>query len=352
MKVRLLPLAIAAAIAAPGVALADGPTVYGKLNVTVDMVDVDAAGDADDYDQWEVNSWDSRLGFKGEEKISDSLTGFYTAEFGINVDDGGDSSDAFSQRNIFVGLKGGWGALQVGKFDTPLKVAQGKIDQFGDTPGDIKYVVIGENRSSDLIQYTTPKFADAIVATLAIQPGEDECDEDATAGGAPCDDGLADGFSAAVAYDQGGIYLALAHDSAMASSNPVAASLSHWDSTRVVGTVSIDMFEVGALYQMSEVSEDDAQGDADERDAFVVSGAVKLDGANKIKLQYGAGEEEDKDSVAGDSTTDYTLTAIGFDHSLSKQTRLYTQYVMLEEEPEEGESEEVTYLQFGVDHKF
>lgn len=350
MKMKLLPLAIAAAVAAPGVALAEA-TVYGKMNVSLDMVDIDPAGDADDYDQWELNSYDSRLGVKGEEKISDSLTAFYTAEYGINVDDGGNSSSSntttFSQRNIFVGMKGGWGAVQLGKFDTPLKVAQGKIDQFGDTPGDIKNAVNGENRSSDLIQYTSPKFADAIVATIAVQPGEDVCDEDTEATTESCNDGLADGMSASVAYDANGIYVAVAHDSAMASNNPGPDSTSMWDTTRLVGAVNIDQFEIGALYQTGEQSEPDQP---DELDGFVLSAGFKLGGPHKLKAQYGASELTDG---ATDETTDITLAAFGYENALSKQTKLYVHYVMLESEEENAdESDEATYFQLGVDHKF
>lgn len=348
MKMKLLPLAIAAAVAAPGVALAEA-TVYGKMNVSVDMHDVDPAGDAGDYDRWELNSWDSRLGVKGEEKISDALTGFYQAEFGINVDaGGGNDEDVFTQRNIFVGLKGNWGAVQLGKFDTPLKVAQGKIDQFGDTPGDIKNVIRnGENRSSDLIQYTSPKFADAIVARIALQPGEDACTDTVEATTESCNDGLADGMSASVAYDANGIYVAVAHDSAMASNNQGPDSTSLWDTTRLVAAVSIDQFEIGALYQTGEQSEPDQP---DELDGYVLSVGFRLGGPHKLKAQYGASELTDG---ATDETTDITLAAFGYENALSKQTKLYVHYVMLESEEENAdESDEATYFQLGVDHKF
>lgn len=348
MKMKLLPLAIAAAVAAPGVALAEA-TVYGKMNVSVDMHDVDPAGDAGDYDRWELNSWDSRLGVKGEEKISDALTGFYQAEFGINVDaGGGNNEDVFTQRNIFVGLKGNWGAVQLGKFDTPLKVAQGKIDQFGDTPGDIKNVITkGENRSSDLIQYTSPKFADAIVASIALQPGEDACTDTVEATTESCNDGPADGMSASVAYDANGVYVALAQDSAMASNNPDVDSTSTWDATRLVAAVSIDQFEIGALYQTGEQSEPDQPN---ELDGYVLSAGFKLDSVNKLKFQYGASELTDG---ATDETTDITLAAFGYENALSKQTKLYVHYVMLESEEENAdESDEATYFQLGVDHKF
>ena len=167
MKRKLLPLAIGAAVAMPGLAFAE-PTVYGKVNVSFENHDLDNGDDS--ADQWELNSNASRLGVKGSEKISDNLSAVYKLEYEVAVDDG---SDVFKQRNIYGGFKGGFGQIIVGKFDSPLKVAQGKVDQFNDmSDGDLKNVVTGENRESNLIQYSTPNLG-PVVATLAIQPGED-----------------------------------------------------------------------------------------------------------------------------------------------------------------------------------
>jgi len=50
MKVKLLPLAIGAAIAMPGVAMAD-VTVYGKMNLTLEMADYEFEDSSSDYDR-------------------------------------------------------------------------------------------------------------------------------------------------------------------------------------------------------------------------------------------------------------------------------------------------------------
>ena len=89
MKVKLLPLAIGAAIAMPGVAMAD-VTVYGKMNLTLEMADYEFEDSSSDYDRWELNSNASRLGVKGSEDINDNLSAFYKAEYEIFPDDGSD----------------------------------------------------------------------------------------------------------------------------------------------------------------------------------------------------------------------------------------------------------------------
>ena len=362
MKRKLLPLAIGAAIAMPGVAMAE-PVVYGKVNVSFENADVDNGDDS--ADQWEVNSNASRLGVKGSEKISDSLSAVYKAEFEISVDDGDKSGETFGQRNIYGGLKGGFGEVIVGKFDTPLKTAQNKIDQFNDmSNGDIKNVITGENRASNLIQYSTPDMG-GITAKLAIQPGEDRDDGDPDTDDK---DGIADGFSLSVAFEQDNLYLALAHDSEIESgvtavdfatdllsdddiddiSDAIGVDISdgldvRMDVTRLVGQFNMDAFEFGALYQMAEDSE---EGDAEET-GYILSGAFKV-GANKFKAQYGASEFE-LDGVS--ETLDITQLALGMEHKLSKQTKLFTHYIMKELEVGDGDAE-TTNIAFGMEHKF
>src|SRR3546814_4286727 len=73
----------------------------------------------------------SRLGFKGDQDVGVAdLKVIYQLEYGIDPD--GSEGAPFSERNIFVGLKGGFGAVQFGKYDTPVKNAGAKTDLFND----------------------------------------------------------------------------------------------------------------------------------------------------------------------------------------------------------------------------
>lgn len=346
MKVKLLPLAIGAAIAMPGVALAEGPTVYGKMNVTYEYSDAEEsdATTSDSADTWELNSNASRLGVKGSEDVSDNLSVIYQAEYGINVDDGGNGgANPLSQRDIFVGLKGGWGSVKLGKFDSPLKKSQGKIDQFNDmTIGDISNVVAGEYRVSDLIQYSSPKIADAITLNLAVQPGEEYCGDGAAS---TCQDGAAENFSASAVFSNDMIYAAVALDDGIAG----------LDTTRLTGMLTLDVFEVGLLFSMAEESEG---ANPDEQDGYILSAGMKLGESNKLRAQYGFSELDEYVAASVTGTTEITQFGIGFDHKLSKQTKLFVNYLMLEGEYTETDNaaakEEVdnSRLQFGIDHKF
>ena len=81
MNRKLLALAVTAALAAPMAAQA-APTVYGQLNLSIDMVDAESLG----VDAWEVNSNSSRLGVKGEEALGNGYSAVYKAEWGVSGD--------------------------------------------------------------------------------------------------------------------------------------------------------------------------------------------------------------------------------------------------------------------------
>ena len=95
-------LLLATAGAALGMSAAQAaPTLYGKLNVSIDQVDnYDFKGN----DVSEVSSHASRIGVKGEEKLTDKLSAVYQAEWAVSTDGSGSDTD-WSARNRFIGLK-------------------------------------------------------------------------------------------------------------------------------------------------------------------------------------------------------------------------------------------------------
>ena len=178
MKKTALSLAIAAVL--PTFAHAEKvevemPEFYGKVNVSVQNTQEEGKGSIS-----ELVSNASRLGVKGKIELKHGLEGIYKLEYETQVDDGDKSGQTFAQRNIFAGIKGGFGQVIVGKFDTPFKKAQSKIDLFNDLEGDIKSVISShDNRKSNTIQYSTPKMS-GLVATVAHIASEVETVNDGT----------------------------------------------------------------------------------------------------------------------------------------------------------------------------
>ena len=71
----------------------------------------------------EVQASNSRLGFRGSEKLGGGLEAFFQIESTIPVDAGGGT---FGTRDSFVGLRGGFGSVKLGNMDTVYK-------NYGDT---------------------------------------------------------------------------------------------------------------------------------------------------------------------------------------------------------------------------
>jgi len=318
MRKLLLTLAI---LVTP-YSLASGPIdgkVYGKANLSVVNQDFGS------YDEWTLNSNASRLGLKGKTEISDGLEIVYQAEYEICIDSGDCKGQTFKQRNTFVGIKGGFGMVLVGKHDSPTKLAAGKVDLFNDLEGDIKNAFEGENRLSNIIAYTSPTM-NGFTTTLAMIPGEGaDVDQDGQD-----DTGLSDGLSYSVNYTKDSIYLAIAGDQ----------DVDKQDLLRFVAQYQIDALKLGVMYQQNE----DNLGTKDESGYFV-SAAYKLDNNITLKAQYGAIE----DDVDGDE--EQTLS-LGADYKLAKNTKVFAFYTNNTDSAIDSNDDEFSALGIGMEHKF
>lgn len=337
--ISAITAALAVAAVQPAVAATvNGPNLYGRINVTVDKFDHEGAArtiagsSATVVDQWELNSNASRLGVKGDIALEGTgLTVVYQAEYGIDVDDG---NTTFTQRNIFIGLQGDFGRLIAGKHDTPLKLIEGKFDQFNDLRADIDSLVGGHNRASNIVQYFSPKFANGLLSANIgfILPEGADVDLD----GEP-DDGLADNISASLVADNGTFYGALAYSGNEAASRSVDGIV-RADIVRAVGTAKLGQFEVGALLQQAK---DVAPGSELQDDTVLLSAGWTID-KYKVKAQYGlsSGKVTDEEGI---------LAALGLDYALGGKTRVYTYVSSLD--LDKADRRDNTFA-VGFDHTF
>jgi predicted porin len=301
-KVILLGTATALLATAP-FAAANGPIdgkLYGKINVSV------VNSDSGSEDTWKLNSNASRIGLKGSTQVSEGLTVFYKTEFEVCVDDGDCKGNTIGQRNIFAGVKGSFGSVLAGKNDTPTKLAQKKIDLFNDSVGDIKKTFAGENRMSNIVAYTTPKYGN-FSATYAVMPGEED-------GGS-----LSDATSYSVNYSKGDLYVAVAGDS----------NVKDADLLRVVSQYKVDAWQLGLMYQ---------ENDTTNESGYFASAAYKIDNIT-YKAQYGSNENDTDGS-------DKTTLSLGADFKLAKNTKSFVFFT-----DNESSSSTKTFG-LGLEHKF
>ncbi|MCR8924239.1 porin [Dasania sp. GY-MA-18] len=327
MKPSNLALAIAAlsgaVLATPALAEND-ITIYGKANLSLNQVDYET----DPEDQWNLTSNASRIGVKGSVAINDELKAIYKMEYEVAIDDGDSDGDEFKQRNIYVGLQGTWGTVIGGKHDTPTKLIGKPVDRFNDLElGDIKNLLEGENRESNIVIYSSPKFAENFSASVAFIPGEDSDDSDGET-----NDGLADATSIALSFKNEQVYAAIANDS----------EVDGWDLTRLAADFTLsDKAKAGFIFQDGELSDGDV-----EQTGYIFSGQYTIDKI-VLKAQYGMSTYD-----FGAIETDLTQITIGADYKINKAVKAYTYYSNIETDIETDTTYDDSVFSVGLEVKF
>ncbi|TCB79461.1 porin [Acinetobacter sp. ANC 4173] len=315
------------------------PTLYGKLNVSIDNVDNKNFDGKSDVS--EVNSNASRFGIKGEEKLTEKLSAIYLAEWAIATDGSGSDTD-LSARNRFIGLKSdGIGALKVGKFDSYFKTAAGNNqDIFNDhTILDITNTMYGEERSNNVIGFESdPKLLAGLSFNVMFQQGESSSSVTAgTTGNDDKRDGFGDAVSASVNYENKDLGLALAvagNSGIQGKYNAYSLKDIYSDAYRVTGsydfsTIGLKGLVLGGLWQHAEPKDDLTAYTANavttnyqglEEDSWITAVTYKIGNTPfAVKGQYQSAK------TARDGHDDRTIDqyGIGLDYKINKQARFY-----------------------------
>ena len=328
------------------------PTLYGKLNVTLDNIDNNGFKDES---VTKVNSNASRIGVKGEEKLTDNLSAVYLAEWEISADGDG---DVFKNRNRFVGIKSnGVATLKVGQHDSYFKTAAGNNqDIFNDhNELDMTAVLAGEDRPKNIIGFETDKkLLGGLAFNIMFQQGENAATS-ATAktsttslagvtkettvvtnyGLKDARDGFGDGVSASLTYENKdmGLAAAVAANRAIASKfNAYDLSGIYTDAVRVTGSLDLcamgaSGLVLGALWQTAQPTDDTVTNGTPavsykglQEDAYGVTAAYAIPSTPvKLKAQYISATTE----VDGMKDRQQDLYGVGADYQINKQARFY-----------------------------
>lgn len=311
-----------------------GPKFYGKFHVTMDLQKNDNTIDPtkDEPSHWALNSRSSRVGVQQDIPLNEDITAFYKLEVGVEVDDGDKSGQSFSQRDVYLGIKGDYGQLQAGRFSTPLRKTEGKIEAFNSLRGDIDAVLGAQSRVSNIVQYSSPKFADTVI-NLAFMPGENEVDSVGVN-----QTRLANAYSAAVVYGAGNLYAALALGKNLESKTATEVD-ERSDRIQLAAKYQLGNAAFGAIVQHAE----DSNNSELKENAFIINTTYRIE-AYTLKAQYGLNK--------GDSTSNKrTLAAVGVDYKLTDKAFVGLNYAALDIEKGVNESKE-RELSFGYSQAF
>lgn len=313
MKKKLIAIAVGAAAVMPALALAD-VSIYGRAHVSVDFLD-----DGADYSETNLSSNSSRIGFKGDHEINPSLKAFFQIEQEINFATGSNGSNSFATRDTFVGLKGDFGAVQMGRFDSPFKKARGPANLFGDQVGDMRNLARTGNarfdeRYDNTLQYTTPSFGGFNLAVAYS----------VYAGQSAVEDQDADAFSTSLNYAAGPFAASLAYEKV----EEEADSRGERDAVRAAASYNLtEAFKMVGFYQTTEydgvVDTTDAVRDLNTTDTYGLGGEFKLTDATALKAMWMT-----LDSDADNADAD--MWVLGVEHKLDKAVRVYANYAVVD----------------------
>lgn len=348
-------IAIASAIALASITAAHAaPTVYGKAFLTLDYVSTDYdASNKKDEDTFKLNSNASRIGFKGDDDLTDTTKLIYQLEYQINPDD---DSQQFKSRNTYVGLAHNTlGTVLAGRNDTPLKLAQNKVDVFNDTLFDMANAgVSGENRANNTLAYQSPALVGMPVTFMAATAlSENDTDgnvvitpEQKAVPAIVAKDGTElvkaipakpavyrdrkvkdNGYSLSLAYDQNGLYLGGAYDKDMGANNVNTGVIDNtWRLVAGLDMGKMNMVQgltLGALYQQSQyydtysiVNNKRVNKASEDEKSWLISGKYKItDTPWSVKAQYVNTTDE-----KGVKDADVNEIAVGGEYAFNKAT--------------------------------
>lgn len=345
MNKKLLSLAVAAAVAAPAVVLADA-TLYGKAHVSLDYLDL--RPDKTGFQGWAMsrgrkggtadanglarggNSRASRVGVKGSEDLG-GLKGIYQVEFGVplaNEDDydinDGDKDSGVKMRNSYIGLQGDFGTLLAGRHDTPFKMSTSRLELFNDRMADNENTVgFNDIRADSTVAYLSPNWGGFRFAA-AIMPGAAS-----TIHGEKNDlsDNLGEGYSGAALYSNGPWHMSLAYE--LLSENFSSTFTSRPEDYKKwrlgLGMLDVAGFTLTGLYEKWEGHEFQDK----EADLWQIQAGYAF-GNNMFKAMYGK-TSFDKPKTTGEIREPGRKSwAVGFDHNFSKRTKAYLLYTKVD----------------------
>jgi predicted porin len=362
MNKNILAIAIAAAVAAPSAFAA--ATVYGVAHMSANSFSSvsDGASTPASTGLTSMSSNSSRLGVKGDEDLGGGLKAIYQMEFGVAMDgntDGGANANGngttnlasgattnnnfMSLRNTFVGLGGGFGTVLAGRHDSMIKMTGRKYDLFGDQIGNnrnilrmgISQTVTGgtannvgdittfanDGRHNNVLAYVSPSFSGVSFGVAYVPSSatsqQETYDNAGTKSAAltAMVDYTAGNFSTTLGY----INIDNAGKAITITGGPNAGTLDGgYTAYRLGAGYTFGAAKIVALYQNASLS---ATGGSVSQDTYGVGGSYKVGAAGTIKAQYYTAAAVNKIN-----NSDGTLTTVGYDHALSKNTTAYAVY--------------------------
>lgn len=348
MNKKLMAVAVAGAMFAPAVAMAQAAnvTIYGIMDVDLEAVSASGSAAGNSFaSRQRVSQNSSRLGFRGEEPLGNGMSAWFQIESTVPADGNPTApTGLLGTRNTAVGLKGGFGTIFYGQWDTPLKSSTVGLDPFGDV-GIAAYcgVLCGpgfnlgasQNAASNVstgqpfdvrlansVQYWTPNFG-GFSGRLAYGANESKSNSTAAIQLNP------QVFAASVSWASGPFYVTGAYEKHTDTGSLGAGKGSDHDG-RIAASYVWGPATISGIFD-SQDFHNDTTGASYHRNAYAALFAYVI-GPNTLRAYYVKAKDATGGgtaTVATGSNTGASQFALGWGYALSKRTELYVLYTAI-----------------------
>lgn len=298
-------------------------TVYGKIHASAGMISSDTG--SSDTSSKAISSHASRFGLKTSKQLDNGMTVSAKAEFEydttghdlvdvdtdttttyttaaadtVDVTDTDTDTNLLKARNMYFGIKGGFGEVRIGNHDTPHKMSTSKLDVFGDTYADYNNIIQVDKRANDTLLYLN-SFGPLKVA------GSYSAGDDSVTG-----ENSGSINSAMVSYQSGGLYLSAATEHYKNAAEGKVKGAPKFGLSYSFGATTLALVHE-KLYLKGSSKNDQTE--------TYFSLKHKLSENNTLKAAYGS---RDLDTAGAE---DPTLMSLGLDHKLDKSASVYVLY--------------------------
>ena len=312
MKARSACLAVAGAFLAP-VAMAqsaDPVTLYGRIYLTLESVEA-KGGTTPVPQRVRMRDQSSYLGVKGEENLGGGLSAFFQLETGFNPDQ---ASGTFANRNSSVGLRGSWGSIMAGRWDTPFKQTMvGSVDPWTDLQmGDITGAAIRQGdfslRAANIVQYWSPTFANTQVKLMWVP------NETRTAQANPSM------YGGSISYGKGDASLSYAYEKHKEMVDQVVTRGVDEEGHGISGE-----YRIGPVKLSGQYGEYERTGTTKQKSYQV--GAQYYVGKHQLIATYSASKDG---GTVNTVQPECDLTAVGYRYNFSRRTYFITSYAKVQ----------------------
>ena len=305
--------AIAAGIIGATFGLTSGAAL-AQTNVTVfGQIALGLTKATDSATQVATTGFGSGIGFKGSEDLGDGLSAFFHLENRFDADTGKLGATFWDEKSV-VGLSGGFGKVQLGRFANAFDDISGMADPFGDTVANMVHEsALAETKWNNAVGYYTPVMG-----------------------------GFSAAFNTATKEDKTEVPYAL---NLKYVNGPLAVALGYVkNGANAVNTTTLaGNYDFGAAKLYAGFTNSSNTGAGNARNAQIGVGVPV--GAGTIKAAYSSYKANT------DLSDRENKLAVGYWHNLSKRTMLYADVARTNTKLA-GSDTNVSAFDIGIFHKF